>query len=155
MVRECKPLADELDFCCPYFYLNAEVVLDPANKTKGYYWLEHSTDEWLHAMRMVLGACRSHYNVPVYAWVWPEYYWPHWRFRQSQDQDTGEYPYQLIAQRLMPKHVWRRVVETAHDHADGLAIWGLAGSAPEYKIKWDESWPWWNMVREYALTETR
>jgi len=156
MVRECKPLVDELDFCCPYFYLSAESIVDPSHKRKSHWWLEHSTEEWLYAMRMVLDSCQAAYpETPVYAWIWPSYHRPHWAWRRHRDEDTGEYPYRLQVQRLMPLDVWQRVVETSWKHADGIAVWGLAGSAPEYRIEWDESWPWWNVIRGYALKTKR
>lgn len=150
MVRECKPLTDVLDFCCPYFYLSAESIVDPADKTESYWWRERPTEEWLAAMRFVLDSCDSAYDAPVYAFIWPEYYWPNFVFRGHADEDMGEYPYATFAQREMPEGVWQQVVDTARNHADGLAIWGVGGT-PEAPTEWDESWPWWNVVRKCAL----
>jgi len=79
-----------------------------------------------YAMAQIAEARRYGGGKPVYVFLWPQ-------FHDSNRRLKGTY--------LSPDF-WKLELETAHEFADGVVIWGGGGS-------WDEQAPWWEVTKSF------
>ncbi len=84
-----------------------------------------------YAVAQLAEAKRKANGKPVYAFLWPQYH------------DSNK---KLRLQPIEPEY-WELQLNTVHQHADGLVIWGGWGDhGPE---SWNEEAPWWQVTKRF------
>jgi hypothetical protein len=71
-------------------------------------------------------------ELPVYAYLWPQYHENTPRQWQFLDPD-----------------LWKFELETLYPLTDGVVIWTSNKDANHQIISWDERMPWWQATREF------
>ncbi len=90
-------------------------------------WVKYATAHLREARR---------YGKSVHVFLWPQY------------SERNE----ILGQQYLPADYWRLQLETVHQHADGLVIWGDWDGKRNAPAAWDETAPWWQVTREFMRT---
>lgn len=86
--------------------------------------------EWQQfAIQNVQEALR--YGKPVYLFLWPQY------------SETNR----ELRHKYVSADFWKMQLETAHQNADGIVIWGGWGDGKP--ATWDEDASWWQVTKEF------
>lgn len=110
------PLADSVDYFFPSFYT-----------------FDNDTASWKALISATLGETRKYNrNIPIYAYVWPQYH-------------NGQ-PLQF---QFVDTTVWRYELETLYGMTDGIVIWSSNKDVNGNIITWDESMPWWQVTQSF------
>lgn len=93
------------------------------------YTFYEDRDGWLKRTRAsICEARRIARGKPIYGFLWPEYH--------ESNRKPGKSEW-------IPADYWRMQLETLHDYADGVVLFGGFALNP-YKVRtWDERAPWW------------
>jgi len=84
-----------------------------------------------YAIAQIAEAKRKAKGKPVYAFLWPQYH-------ESN---------RVLGLRPLDPDYWELQLNTVHQHADGLVIWGGWGAnGPE---SWNEEAPWWQVTKQF------
>lgn len=84
-----------------------------------------------YAIAQMAEAKRKAKGKPVYAFLWPQYH-------ESN---------RLLGLRPIDPDYWELQLNTVHQHADGVVIWGGWGTnGPE---PWNEDAPWWQATKRF------
>ena len=84
-----------------------------------------------YAIAQITEAKRKAKGKPVYAFLWPQYH-------ESN---------RLLGLRPLDPDYWELELNTVHQHADGVVIWGGWGNnGPE---SWNEEAPWWQVTKRF------
>lgn len=73
-------------------------------------------------------------DIPVYAFVWPQYYNEH---------DAS------INYKFIDADTWMFELETLYKYCDGIVIWGSPFDQNRSPLYWDASAPWWNATQQF------
>lgn len=93
----------------------------------------HYRDEagWVRQAKAMVCEARRISGKPVYAFIWPEFH-----------------PSTVDAGREVPGEYWRLQLQTLHDVADGVVIWGGYDIQRDRQRPWDDDSAWWRVTRE-------
>ena len=84
-----------------------------------------------YAIAQIAEAKRKAKGKPVYAFLWPQYH-------ESN---------RVLGLRPLDPDYWELELNTVHQHADGVVIWGGGGNnGPE---SWNEDAPWWQVTKRF------
>ena len=72
------------------------------------------------------------YRKAVFPFVWPQFH----PGNKTRGLD------------FWPAHMWRVVVETVLNEAEGMVLWGGWRDKNEQRLKWDERAEWWAVTAE-------
>lgn len=97
-----------------------------------YTFYDDQTGWRQYAIAQIAEARRYPGGKPVYVFLWPQ-------FHDSNRRLKGTY--------LSPDF-WKLELETAHDFADGVVIWG-GGDTDNRPQNWDEQAPWWQVTKSF------
>ena len=86
---------------------------------------------WVRQARAMVCEARRISGKPVYAFIWPEFH-----------------PSTVDAGREIPADYWRLQLQTLHEIADGIVIWGGYDLQHERQRQWDDTAAWWRVTRE-------
>lgn len=97
------------------------------------YTFYDDVDGWSRYARAQIAEARRLSDKPVVPFIWPDYH--------SNGRRRGS----TIPQ--IPGPFWRHQLETIHDNADGVVIWGGWGIGG--RQEWDPSAPWWRETQDF------
>jgi hypothetical protein len=115
-----KPIAAKIDAAFPAAYT-------------------YSTDRelWKRNLLALVNETRRLFKGPVYVFLWPQYF------------DHAPTPVEIQLQYL-PAEDWKFELETAHQYADGVVIWGGWDFAKRQPATWNAQAPWWQVTKAFV-----
>lgn len=113
--NKLRPLAEVVDCILPELY-----AVSP------------DMEAWRKVAVAQLEAARSYGKLPVFVYLWPEYW----------DLDKRG-----LEGKPIPAEFWRLQLETAYQYADGVVIWG--GYGKNGPIPWNNEYAWWKVTKAF------
>jgi hypothetical protein len=116
-----KPIYNKIDIAFPIFYMSSN------DRT---VW-----ESLVSAQVAMIKKYRS--DVPIYGFVWPQYYNP-------RDNDLN---YKFI-----DADTWLFQLETLYKYCDGVVIWGPPTDNNKKPLYWDNQASWWLATQKFMST---
>ncbi len=90
---------------------------------------------WLSVVKSQIAKIKQiRKNIPVYAFIWPQYYNEH---------DAS------INYKFIDADTWMFELETLYKYCDGIVIWGSPFDQNRAPLYWDGNAPWWNATQKF------
>jgi len=98
-----------------------------------FYTFDNDTSSWDSYVTSTLSEThRYSRNIPIYAYVWPQYH----------DGSANQYAFVDTA-------VWRYELETLYQQTDGIVIWTGDKDSNLNPITWDDNMAWWQTTLSF------
>lgn len=114
-----SPIAEKVDIFFPSFYT-----------------FDNDINAWKNMVTATLAEIKKYdRNIPVYAYLWPQYH------------DGTPNQFQFIDQA-----VWKSELEMLYPLTDGIVIWTSNKDADKNIISWDQNMAWWQTTLAFIKT---
>ena len=101
------------------------------------YTFEGSFLNWTKAFLGMLKKLKMHYQGKIYVFMSPDYIDA--SFIDNHENDN----------KPLPDGMWRKQLEFAYDHVDGVVIWGGWKDHEMNRLKWDGRRQWWSETKAF------